>query len=463
MGRAGDKGHNCVPYNVIRDISKNKERLVHFIGVGGVSMYSLARLTHLFGATISGSDRDESTRLQELRLLGARINVGHSEDNVKGADLVVFSQAIGMDNPEIIYATRHGIPIVSRAEYLGALMLDYSTRIGISGSHGKSTTTAMLDLIFSHAGVDPTVLSGSELPIGSPFRVGSKGAMIYEACEYKDSFLRFTPTISVALNLELDHTDYFADIEEIKRSFTKALSRATGFALINGDDQNLTDIVSNINARVITFGASEENTYRYSITSFKKVGFCFSVLRNGVKLGDFELNIPGVFNIANATAAIAASLEYGIDVATVSGALALYRGIPRRLEYIGTRFNRPVFYDYAHHPTEIKASIDALKMQVNSPLTVIFKPHTYSRTRDLWNELCSSLSEADHVLLTDIYPAREEMIEGINSVRLAEEIGDKARYCRDDEILTQLDFYTSGAIVLMGAGDLEEIKRNILK
>ena len=287
--------------------------------------------------------------------------------------------------------------------------------------------------------------------------------MIYEACEYRDSFLSFYPTIAVALNLELDHTDYFADIEEIKRSFTKALSRATGFALINGDDQNLTDIVSNINARVITFGASEENTYRYLITSFKKVGFCFSVLRNGVKLGDFELNIPGVFNIANATAAIAASLEYGIDVATVSEALALYRGIPRRLEYIGTRFNRPVFYDYAHHPTEIKASKDALKMQENSPLTVIFKPHTYSRTRDLWGELCSSLSEADHVLLTDIYPAREEMIEGINSVRLAEEIGDKARYCRDDEILTQLDFYTSGAIVLMGAGDLEEIKRNILK
>jgi UDP-N-acetylmuramate--alanine ligase len=321
----------------------------------------------------------------------------------------------------------------------------------------------MLDLIFSYAGTSPTTLSGADLTIGGPLRLGSDGLMIYEACEYRDSFLRFCPTASIALNLELDHTDYFADLEEIKHSFAKALGRATEFALINGDDQNLKDIADKIKARVITFGASEGNTYRYMITSFKQVGFGFSVLRNGVKLGDFELNIPGVFNIANATAAIAVSLEYGIDVATVSEALALYRGIPRRLEYIGSRFNRPVFYDYAHHPTEIKASIDALKMQVNSPLTVIFKPHTYSRTRDLWDELCSSLSEADHVLLTDIYPAREEMIEGINSVRLAEEIGDKARYCRDDEILTQLDFYTSGAIVLMGAGDLEEIKRNILK
>lgn len=450
-------------YKQIADIGLDRSKTVHFVGMGGVSMYSLAMLTSDRGARVQGSDREDSTRLFNLRLAGAEAFVGHIAENVGGADLVVYSQAISPDNPELTEAKKLGIPILSRAEYLGALMLGYKSRIGISGSHGKSSTTAMLDLIFSYAGAVPTTLSGADLTIGEPLRIGSEGIMIYEACEYRDSFLSFYPTIAVALNLELDHTDYFADIEEIKRSFTKALSRATEFALINGDDQNLKDIADKIKARVITFGASEGNTYRYMITSFKQVGFGFSVLRNGVKLGDFELNIPGVFNIANATAAIAVSLEYGIDVATVSEALALYRGIPRRLEYIGTRFNRPVFYDYAHHPTEIKASIDALKMQGNSPLTVIFKPHTYSRTRDLWNELCSSLSEADHVLLTDIYPAREEMIEGINSVRLAEEIGDKARYCRDDEILTQLDFYTSGAIVLMGAGDLEEIKRNILK
>jgi UDP-N-acetylmuramate--alanine ligase len=450
-------------YKEIADISYDRGKTVHFVGVGGVSMYSLAGLTADRGARVQGSDREDSPRLFSLRLSGAEVFIGHIGENVRGADLVVYSHAILPDNPELTEAKRLGIPTVSRAEYLGALMLGYKSRIGVSGSHGKSSTTAMLDLIFSYAGTSPTTLSGADLTIGGPLRLGSDGLMIYEACEYRDSFLRFCPTASIALNLELDHTDYFADLEELKHSFAKALGRATEFALINGDDQNLKDIADKIKARVITFGASEGNTYRYMITSFKQVGFGFSVLRNGVKLGDFELNIPGVFNIANATAAIAVSLEYGIDVATVSEALALYRGIPRRLEYIGSRFNRPVFYDYAHHPTEIKASIDALKMQGNSPLTVIFKPHTYSRTRDLWDELCSSLSEADHVLLTDIYPAREEMIEGINSVRLAEEIGDKARYCRDDEILTQLDFYTSGAIVLMGAGDLEEIKRNILK
>ena len=462
MGRVGDKGHNCVPYNVIRDISKNKERLVHFIGVGGVSMYSLARLTHLFGATISGSDRDESTRLQELRLLGARINVGHSEDNVRGADLVVFSQAIGMDNPEILYATRHGIPIVSRAEYLGALMLDYSTRIGISGSHGKSTTTAMLDLIFSHAGVDPTVLSGSELPIGSPFRVGSKGAMIYEACEYKDSFLRFTPTISVALNLELDHTDYFADINALKLSFKRALDRADDFALVNCDDENLRSIINDIKTKVITFGSSEGSDYRYSITAFRDGGFDFTVSRFGNVLGHFELNVPGAFNVSNATAAIAVAIEYGIDVCLIREAIGSYSGIAGRLEYIGKRYGRPVFYDYAHHPTEISASINALKIYTRQPLTVVFKPHTFSRTKSLWREFCDSLSLADHLIITDIFPARESPIEGISSERLAADIYN-ALYCPDEHILSAIDLYTQGTIVLMGAGNYDKIKKEILK
>ena len=450
-------------YRIIREISSDPDRTLHFVGIGGVSMYSLARLTLDRGARVRGSDREDSSRLSALRMLGAEVFIGHRAENVSGADLLVYSHAISQDNPELLEARRLKIPTISRAQYLGALMLGYKNRIGISGSHGKSSTTAMLDLIFSYAKADPTTLSGADLTVGEPIRLGSDSLMIYESCEYKDSFLRFAPTISVALNLELDHTDYFADLEAIKHSFTKALGRAEKFALINGDYTNLTDIASRINTKVISFGASEQNTYRYVITSFKEVGFSFTLLRNGIKIGDFELNIPGSFNVANATAAIALSLEYGIDATTISEALALYRGIPRRLEYIGNRFARPVFYDYAHHPTEIKASIDALKMHTGSPLTVIFKPHTYSRTASLWNELCDSLSEADHILLTDIYPAREEPIEGINSFRLAEEIGAKAKYCKDEEILTNLDFYTSGAIVLMGAGDLEEIKRNILK
>jgi UDP-N-acetylmuramate--alanine ligase len=461
MQRFGEDSR--LSYGEIRKIATDKSKRVHFIGVGGVSMYSLARLTMLDGASISGSDREDGERIIDLRLLGGEIAIGHKRSNVIGSDLVVYNNAISPDNPEILEAKALGIKIVSRAEYLGAFMLDYGNRIGVSGSHGKSTTVAILDAIFGYAGVTPTVLSGADLPCGEPFRVGGRSLMIYEACEYKDSFLRFSPTIALGLNLELDHTDYFEGIDALKTSFVKALSRASRFAIISGDDENLLSIKDQIKAPVITFGGGENNDYRYSITSFKEIGFDFSVRRGGALIGDFELNIPGAFNIHNATAAIAASLEYGIDVDTVVEAISLYRGIPRRLEYIGQHLGRPVYYDYAHHPTEIKASIDALKSLTKGKLTVVFKPHTFSRTKSLWNELCASLSEADYILLTDIFPAREEPIECITSEALAEAVGSTARYCSDGEVISNIDLYTSGAIVLMGAGDLEEIKRNLLK
>ena len=460
-GSNSAKRQDRLPYNRIRDISKDKNSMVHFIGIGGVSMFSLARLTLLSGAMVSGSDREDSARLRELCLLGAKISIGHKAENVSGANLVVYSQAIGMDNPEMVLAMQQGIPVVSRAEYLGALMLDYKSRIGISGSHGKSTTTAMLDSIFTHAGINPTVLSGSELPIGSPFRTGSKGAMIYEACEYKDSFLRFTPTISVALNLELDHTDYFADIDTLKLSFTKALSRADDFALVNRDDENLFSIIKDIKTKVITFGSREDSDYRYSITAFRDGGFDFAVSHFGSAIGNFQLNIPGAFNVNNATAAIAVAIEYGIDVDIIREAIKSYSGIAGRLEYIGRRYGRPVFYDYAHHPTEISASINALKIYTSQPLTLVFKPHTFSRTKALWHEFCDSLSLADYLIITDIFPARESPIEGITSQRLASEIKN-AVYSPDDSVISAIDLYTQGAVVLMGAGNFDKIKKEII-
>ena len=426
-------------------------------------MSSLARLRLKEGARVSGSDRENSARLEALRFGGAEIFSGHSADNLRDVSLLVYTHAISPDNPELSLARELGIPTVSRAEYLGAIMLDYRNRIGVSGSHGKSSTVAMLDLIFSYAKCSPTVLSGADLTVGEPIRFGGEDLLIYESCEYRDSFLRFAPTVSVALNLELDHTDYFENLEAIKDSFTKALGRASRFALINGDDENLRAIKHRIKTKVVTFGAGENNNYRYSITSFREVGFDFSVYRGGVEIGSFSLNIPGEFNISNATAAIAVAIEYGIDAKTVSEALALYNGIPRRLEYIGKRFGRPVYYDYAHHPTEIKATIDTLRAHTRLPVTAIFKPHTYSRTEALWDEFCLALSTADHLLLLDIYPAREEAIEGVNSVLLAASIGTKAKYCTEENIFDLLDAYTTGAIVLMGAGDIEEIKRNIIK
>lgn len=436
---------------------------VHFIGIGGVSMYSLARLTLKLGARVSGSDREDSDRLRELSLLGAEVHIGHSAEWVEGAELVVYSQAIDESNPERTEADRRGINLISRSEYLGMLMLNYSRRIGVSGSHGKSSTTALLDCIFSRAGTDPTTLSGAELPIGEPMRLGGRELLIYEACEYRDSFLDFSPTASVYLNLELDHTDYFENIDALKRSFSKSLKSVADFAVINGDDPNLAEIKESARCRIVTFGSGEHNDYRYSITSFEAVGYRFALYRFGNRIGEFSLGIPGSFNLSNATAAIVTAIESGVDIGIIRDAVASFSGIPRRLEHIGARFGRPVYYDYAHHPTEIEASINALRLLTGRPITVIFKPHTFSRTKALWREFISSLSMADSLVLCEIYPARERPIEGVTSEALARAIGSSARFCTDREIIEYIDLHTEGTIVLMGAGDLENIRKRILK
>jgi UDP-N-acetylmuramate--alanine ligase len=283
-------------------------RHIHFVGVGGVSMYTLARLAMTNGATVSGSDRESNVRTERLKSLGATIYCGHNGVNAKDASLLVYSHAVNEDNPEIIYARDKGIPTVNRAEYMGAVMLDYKTRIGVSGTHGKSTTVAMLGAIFDHAMADPTVLSGADLPSGEPLAVGSRGMMIYEACEYRDSFLRFLPTVAIALNLELDHTDYFPDISSLKKSFARAMSRADRFAVISGDDKNLLSIMPKISADVISFGRGRNNMYRYEITDFRIGGFSFNLYKFDNKLGALELNIPGDFNVHNIM------LEFGCEI-----------------------------------------------------------------------------------------------------------------------------------------------------
>lgn len=436
---------------------------VHFVGIGGVSMYSLARLAKLGGATVSGSDRESSPRTDILVSLGIEIFIGHREENVNEAHLVVFSHAIDEDNPELTYAVSHNIPTVSRAEYLGAMMLGYRARIGVSGSHGKSTTTAILDAIFTHAGAMPTTLSGADLTTGDPLRIGSPDLLIYEACEYRDSFLRFTPTVAIGLNLELDHTDYFTDIAALRDSFCRAFCRAENLVILSGDDPNFRKIVSKISTKVITFGRSMGNTYRYDISRFCEGNFAFDLYKFENRIGSFELQLPGVFNVHNAVAAIVTAIEIGIDIGVISRAVSAFRGIPRRMELIGRVWGRDVYYDYAHHPTEIGASITAIRGLVVGQVTVLFKPHTYSRTKSLWKEMCSSLSLADHVVLTDIYAAREEPIPGITSENLARDIGEKASYIKDSEAVEYILRNTRGAIVLMGAGDLTEIKNQLIR
>ena len=462
MAGQNKTGKEQISFDRIRKITSDKNSTVHFIGIGGVSMYSLACIAMLRGARVSGSDREESERTKKLAEKGALISIGHSTENIADASLVVYTHAISPDNIELWEAQRRAVPIVSRAEFMGAMMLGYSNRIGISGSHGKSTTVAMLDCIMSHAGTDPTVLSGADLSMGEPLKVGSDQLMIYEACEYKDSFLRFSPTISVGLNLELDHTDYFSSLDEMKQSFTKALGKASSVSVISGDDENLRRIMKNIKTRVVTFGSRYDNDYQYRITSFRDHGFEFSLSRFGSEIGRLEINLYGVFNVHNAVAAAVAALEYGIDFSVIYESLKEFSGISRRLELIGRRFLRPIYYDYAHHPTEIAAAINAMKMAEHEQITVIFRPHTYTRTQSLWQELIHALSLADYLVLTDIYPAREKPISGITSERLAREISHGAVCIKDGEVVNYVDQHTHGIILLMGAGDVEKIKKDLL-
>lgn len=445
-------------------VLRKKRYRVHFIGIGGVSMYSLALLAKGAGADVSGSDSAMCERVRMLSDAGIPVFCGHSAENIGEAELVVYSHAISEVNPELREAESRGVLCVNRAEFMGALMLSYRTKIGVSGSHGKSTTTAMLEHIFTYAGLDPTVLSGSELESGEPYREGNKSTLIYESCEYRDSFLSFSPSVAIALNLELDHTDYFENIASLRVSFTKALARAASFALVRGDDYNLAKIIPEIRrkTRVITFGEDTRYDYSYFINSFCDDGFVFTLSHYGTEI-EYKLNLLGVHNVSNAAAAVIVALELGIPADITVSALESFRGIARRLEYIGDRHGKPIYYDYAHHPTEISATITALKLALKEPLTVVFKPHTFSRTVSLWDDFCEALSLADKVIVTDIYPAREVPIEGVNARRLAEAIGSGAEYSPDSEVCYKLDEQPHrSAVVLMGAGNMDDIKYEVL-
>jgi UDP-N-acetylmuramate--alanine ligase len=441
------------------------DKKLHFVGIGGISMASLARLALLSGARVSGSDRDLGDRTHALATMGATICAGHSKENLPSdSDLVIYSGAIGENNPELVAAKEYGIPAVTRASFLGGLMMEYTSRIGISGTHGKSTATAMLDAIFTLAGKNPTTLAGEYLPAtDSSLRVGGKETLIYEACEYKDAFRMFSPTIAVALNLEMDHVDYYKDEKSIKASYAAALSKASDFVLINEDDENLFKIKKKITSRVVTFGSKDESDYAYSIISFSDVGYSFSVKRRGKTLGIFRLPMIGAFNVVNAAAAVIVAIECGIKVPVIVEALKGFTGIKRRLERVGAYHGRAVIYDYAHHPTEVRASINTVRMAYPGEVTVVFRPHTYTRTEYFWREFRSALELADHIIITDIYPAREAPIPGVTAENLAKSIGPRAIYSTDHDIIDNVDLHTHGTIIVMGAGDLEDVKNRLIK
>ncbi len=441
---------------------------VFFIGICGISMSSLASITHTHGIKVGGSDTNDGEMAEKLRSEGIEIFIGHSADNLKGYDSIVYTAAIAEDNPELVYAREHGLPCINRADYLGKLMLAYTNKIGVAGMHGKSSVTGMIAHVFIESGREPTVLNGAntaELD-GNAYRIGQNDGFIFEACEYKDSFLSFYPDTAVLLNLEMDHVDYFHSLEQIKQSFAKYADKAHTVVAC-GNDADLMDAVKNYKGRLITYGVNDESLdfYGYDIKENEYGYDTFKIGHKGEELCRVELSVPGEHNVVNAIAAIVVGGLHGIDAKTAAESMLTFKGVNRRNEYKGEKNGVVIYDDYAHHPSEIKASLHGLKKLCKGKLWCIYQPHTYSRTAGLFDEFCESFGEADHLIFAEIYAAREQNTFGISSKDLANKI-DGALYLDSFEKIVHYvkqNVKKGDLVVSMGAGDVFKVHQLLLK
>lgn len=458
---------------------KDRKKEVRFIGVLGSGMYPLARLLIDFGYKVSGYDRsaihwrrnnlsENTTKERNCLDLDYKNDIRlceHTEVDWKSVGLAVYSLAIEESDPEILAARSHGVLLISRAQLLGALMSEAKVRISVSGSHGKSTTTAIIDRILTAAEMQPTSVSGATLSSGIPYRKGSGEVFLAEACEYKDSFLSLSPTHQIITSVELDHTDYFHSKDQIRRSFLIAAERAET-VIINRDDRLASDIALELKRggakrdRLITYGESEGADYRFRIDGRDGEMTRFSVISKE-RIFDLETALIGKYNLSNITAAIALCDNLGIDPETVKEAVGSFHSVDRRMTLLSRINGVPVYYDYAHHPTEIKAAITALKERYGS-VTVIFRPHTFSRTFSLWQDFIAALSKADFTILLDIYPAREEPIDGVNSEKLAKAIPSAVFASMADAPRLALAS-PRGAIALLGAGEVDGVRDELIR
>lgn len=406
----------------VSGIMKNAVK-IHFVGIGGISMSSLAAITKNLGYTVSGSDRTESEMTDRLASEGIDVKYVHAAENVKDASLVVYTAAVHKDNPELAEALSAGIPLCSRADYLGWLMSGYRERIGVAGTHGKSTVTSMISEIFMSAGLDPTVVSGAELSdMGGAYRIGGKEYFIFEACEYCDSFLSFSPTTAVITNIEYDHADYFKNMDQLRGSFLKYAGYAKR-TLYCADDGESVGLMKKCPGGTVSFGSGENADCRAADIRYDQIGCAeFDIVRNGEKLCRVKLTVPGRHNVLDATAAAACAFSFGIAPDAVADGLLRFRGAKRRFEYLGrTASGALVYDDYAHHPSEIKATLAAARAR-GMRIVTVFQPHTYSRTAGLWDGFVHAFGDSDVTILADIYAARETDDCGVSSKMLADAV-----------------------------------------
>lgn len=445
---------------------------IHLIGIGGIGVSAIAEVLNSNGYKVTGSDIRSSELTRSLETKGIGVYYTHESDNIIGADAIVYTAAVNESNPELQAAKEQGILTLTRAEMLGEILSQYKHSVAIAGAHGKTTTTSFLSIILNESALDPTLLIGGEVKeFGSNVKTGKGDLIVTEACEYKDSFLSFKPTTGVILNIDEDHLDYFKDLEHIISSFTKFAQSIpkSGTLVLNNDDYNAKKIVSHVECNILTFGISQEADVQARNITYDPDGLPeFEVVIKGEPYSTFKLSVPGNHNIYNSLAAIAVAYITGLKGDEVAKSTKMFGGTKRRFDRLGKYKNATVVDDYAHHPTEIKATLSAAKKIPHNKSICIFQPHTYSRTAELLGEFATSFKQADVVIITDIYGSARETDNGtVHSRDLVDAIkdeGQKATYLGTfDEVITHLSeiVESEDLIFTMGAGDIVELGKKL--
>lgn len=450
-------------FNFLQD----KHKKVHFIGIGGISMSGLAQILLKNGYRVSGSDMKDSKLLQVLRNKGAEIYIGQCAENIKDVDLVVYTAAISQDNPELQKSIQLGLNMMDRAEFLGSIMLGHKYNVAISGTHGKTTTTSMMAHIVLEEDVDPTILVGGELDvINGNVLAGNSEYFITEACEYKASFLKFHPHIGIILNIDADHLDFYRDINHIKDTFNEFINIIPheGFLVCNNDDENVRDVLKNNHqCNIMSYGINSGEYTARNIT-YNSLGCgSYDFYKGEEKQFAIDLNVPGEHNVLNSLSAICTALALNFSKESIVNGLFNFKGTHRRFEFKGEKDGVKVIDDYAHHPTEIAATLNACKNYPHNNLYVIFQPHTYTRTITLFNEFASTFDNVNHLILADIYAAREKDTGIVSSMMLGNAIRargvDAINLHNFEEIVDYLESHgKEGDLILtVGAGDVNLI------
>ncbi len=438
---------------------------IHMIGIGGSGMCPIAELLLSRGYKVTGSDRNDNANVKRLKALGITVYNEHTASNIDGADLVAYSAAVPETNPEMVAASKNNISKMERSQLLGAITRCYDNVIGVSGTHGKTTVSSMITQILLLNKQNPNAVIGGKLPIAdSSCVVGNSETLVCESCEFVDSFLQFSPDITVLLNIDDDHMDYFKTMENLQNSFKKFVSMGK-ICYANGDDERVKNVVADIESKVITYGFSADNDYYPANIVGGKYGFCFDIMHSGENIGHLEMHAPGKHNIYNGLVSFAVCYEMGVATDGIADAISKFTGAGRRFEFIGEAKGITVVDDYAHHPTEMLATLQAAKTLDYKKVIVVFQPYTYSRVALLRDGMIEALSVADKVFMTPIVAAREENVYGVRSENITDNLPDAEVVADYDELAQKMIASANDGdlIITMGAGDIYKVAHIILE